>query len=104
MNKKLEFEKENEKLKFQKEQREIMDFLSIKDSLENSLKAITNETNRVKSYISRLNSAGEKDKFELINSLIATIEAKSELQAHILKSNFTLKKLSLIAEQSKKCE
>ncbi|MDA3050235.1 hypothetical protein OFO03_07105 [Campylobacter sp. JMF_02 ED1] len=31
-------------------------------------------------------------------------KAKSELQAHILKSNFTLKKLSLIAEQSKKCE
>ncbi|MDA3077131.1 hypothetical protein OFO12_07145 [Campylobacter sp. JMF_04 NA10] len=31
-------------------------------------------------------------------------KAKSELQAHILKSNFALKKLSLIAEQSKKCE
>ncbi|MDA3053736.1 MULTISPECIES: hypothetical protein [unclassified Campylobacter] len=44
------------------------------------------------------------NKIEAINSLIATIEAKSELQAHILKSNFTLKKLSLIAEQSKKCE
>ncbi|MDA3047091.1 hypothetical protein OFO10_07970 [Campylobacter sp. VBCF_06 NA8] len=44
------------------------------------------------------------NKIEAINSLIATIEAKSELQAHILKSNFTLKKLGLIAEQSKKCE
>ncbi|MDA3078339.1 hypothetical protein OFO07_05315 [Campylobacter sp. JMF_06 NA1] len=44
------------------------------------------------------------NKIEAINSLIATIEVKSELQAHILKSNFTLKKLGLITSQSKACE
>ena len=81
-----------------------MDFLNTKDKLENSLQAITNETNKIKSYISRLNSVGEKDKFELINSLIATIETKPDLEQHILKLNFTLKKLSLIVNQSKKCK
>ena len=104
INKKLEFEKQNQKLKFQKEQRDIMGFLETKNELEKTLSAINNESQKIKNSVSRLNSVGERSKIELINSLITTIEAKAELQEHILKSNFTLKKAGLIAEQSKKCE
>ena len=103
INKKLELQKQNQKLKFQKEQRDIMDFLETKSQLEATLSALQNESIKIKNSVSRLNQAGEKDKFELINSFIATIQAKSELQEHILKSNFTLKKAGLIARQSEVC-
>ena len=87
-----------------KEKRDIMDFLAIKDNLQDSLKAINNQSKKIKNNISRLNKIGEKSKIELVNSLISTQQSKLELQVHILKSNFTLKKLSLIANQSKTCE
>lgn len=86
-----------------KEKRDIMDFLAIKDNLQDSLKAINNQSKKIKNNISRLNKIGES-KIELVNSLISTQQSKLELQEHILKSNFTLKKLSLIANQSKTCE
>ena len=81
-----------------------MDFLAIKDNLQDSLKAINNQSKKIKNNISRLNKIGEKSKIELVNSLISTQQSKLELQVHSLKSNFTLKKLSLIANQSKTCE
>ena len=104
INEKLKLQSQSEKLKFQKEKRDIMDFLAIKDNLQNSLKAINNQSKKIKNNISRLNKIGEKSKIELVNSLISTEQSKLELQEHILKSNFTLKKLSLIANQSKTCE
>ena len=104
INEKLKLQSQSEKLKFQKEKRDIMDFLAIKDNLQNSLKAINNQSKKIKNNISRLNKIGEKSKIELVNSLISTQQSKLELQEHILKSNFTLKKLSLIANQSKTCE
>ena len=58
INEKLKLQSQSEKLKFQKEKRDIMDFLAIKENLQNSLKAINNQSKKIKNNISRLNKIG----------------------------------------------
>ena len=59
--------KPKRKAQIQKEKRDIMDFLAIKDNLQNSLKAINNQSKKIKNNISRLNKMAKKSIISLFS-------------------------------------
>ena len=61
------------------------------------------DTTKAKNYIARLNESGEKNKIELLNSLIKTIQKQQDLSEHILEAKFMLLKGHFMANQNGIC-
>ncbi|MCI6988943.1 MAG: TolC family protein [Campylobacter sp.] len=98
--KRLEYEKTKAKLEYEKQVSDLFAFLEEKDDTKKLLAKATKTSNQTTSNINALYKSGERNKLEILESLVVSLQRELELKNHIIKSQSNNKLATILSSQS----